>query len=86
MQLKEVLEKTGLTKKALRYYEDAGLFQVERKANGYKDYSEENVKKLESIKKLRDLDFSVEEINQILKDDEKKQRVITKKKIGRAHV
>jgi len=79
MQLKEVLEKTGLTKKALRYYEDAGLFQVERKANGYKDYSEENLKKLESIKKLRDLDFSVEEIKQILKDDEKKQRVITKK-------
>ncbi|MCD8510102.1 MAG: MerR family transcriptional regulator [Bacillus sp. (in: Bacteria)] len=65
MQIKEVEEKTGLTKKAIRYYEESGLIQTTRKENRYKEYSQETVDTLLHIKQLRLLDFSIEEIKRI---------------------
>ena len=62
MRIKEVEDLTGLTRKAIRYYEENGLIQTVKGANGYKEYDEETVKCLLEIKKLRLLDFSVSDI------------------------
>ena len=50
MRIKEVEDLTGLTRKAIRYYEENGLIQTVKGANGYKEYDEETVKCLLEIK------------------------------------
>lgn len=79
MQLKEVIEQTELTKKAIRYYESCNLIQVNRKENGYRNYSEENINRLLEIKKLRNLNFSIQEIQRFFRSEEDKVAVLTKK-------
>lgn len=70
MQIKDVEKLTGLTAKSIRYYESKDLISVERQAgNAYREYTEENVRRLKEIKLLRYLDFSVEEIRQIFEGD-----------------
>src|SRR5690625_3403617 len=66
MQIKEVEQKTGLTRRAIRYYEQQGLISTTRGTNRYKIYSEETVDTLLYVKQLRLLDFSVKEIKSIL--------------------
>ena len=79
MQLKEVIEKTKLTKKAVRYYESRELISVKKKENGYRDYSDENIDRLVEIKKLRNLDFSIQEIQMFFESDQEKAELLTKK-------
>lgn len=62
MKIKEAEELTGLTRKAIRYYEENGLIQPTQKENGYKDYDSRTIQRLMLIKKLRLLDFSVTEV------------------------
>ena len=65
MRIKEVEKATGLTAKAIRMYESKGLLTVARESeNDYRDYSEEDVKRLKTIAVLRRLDISVKEIKQ----------------------
>ena len=67
MTIKDVEKITGLTAKSIRYYEDKGLLKVERnEENSYRSYSEANVERLKWIKLLRYLEFSIEEIQEIL--------------------
>ena len=62
MKINEVVKITGLTKKAIRLYEDRGLITVDRSENGYRDYSEKNTKILEQIKLLRTAGVSIIDI------------------------
>lgn len=55
---------TGLTRANIRFYEKEGLIEVERLANGYRDYSQENIDDLKKIMLLRRLQFTIEEIRQ----------------------
>ena len=67
MTIKEVEKLTGLTAKSIRYYEDKGLLTVERnEENDYRSYSEVEVNRLKKIKLLRYLEFSVEEVKELL--------------------
>ena len=70
MQIKEVEMTTGLTKKAIRYYEECGLIKIAKKENGYKEYNEEDVDALLLIKKYRLLDFSVEDIHKYMNNED----------------
>lgn len=79
MQIKDVMQETQLSKKAIRYYENCGLIETSRKSNGYKDYSDESVHKLASVKKFRELGFSTEEIKDFFESDSKRQAVLTEK-------
>ena len=68
MKIKEITQRTGLTKKTVRFYEAAGLFEVETHEQGgrsFRDYSEENVRQLLDIATLRRARFSVEEIRRM---------------------
>lgn len=52
MRIGDLSGQTGLTSRMLRYYEQEGLLQPKRSANGYRDYSENDV---ERAKMIRDL-------------------------------
>lgn len=70
MTIKEACNLTGLSPKSIRYYEKKGLLNVERKKhNDYRNYTEDDIEKLKLIKVLRYVDFSVDEIFQIFKND-----------------
>lgn len=59
MRIGTVADQSGLTKKAIRYYESLGLVSSTRLANGYRDYSEQTLQTLRFIKRARDLGFAV---------------------------
>ena len=63
MKIYQVEELVGITKKNIRFYEDAGLLNPKRNPqNDYRDYSLEDVQILERIKLLRKLSVPIEEI------------------------
>ena len=59
-------KKSGLPPKTIRYYEDIGLVSPDRRDNGYRDYSMEDVHRLRFLQRSRSLGFSVEECRQLL--------------------
>ncbi|WP_295630173.1 MerR family transcriptional regulator [uncultured Intestinimonas sp.] len=58
-QLEEALE---LSRASIRFYEKEGLLSPERLANGYRDYSEEDLETLRRVKLLRALGLPLEDI------------------------
>ena len=60
----EIQDKTGLTRKAIEYYEDKGLINPHRLENGYKDYTEKDLDILVKVSILRKLGVSLSEIKQ----------------------
>lgn len=62
MTIKEVESRTGMTRPNIRYYEKEGLLDPSRHENGYRDYTEQDVRTLLKIKLLRQLHVPVEEI------------------------
>jgi DNA-binding transcriptional MerR regulator len=68
MKIKDVSQRTGLTKKTIRFYETEGLISPEKTwQNGreYRDYTEEDIGQLLKIATLRRARFSLEEIRHI---------------------
>lgn len=58
---------TSLTVKALRYYDEEGILSPsEREENGYRLYNEADYDKAKRIALLRELDFSIMEIKDVL--------------------
>ena len=55
-------ELVGITRKNIRFYEDQGLLNVERAENGYREYHQEDVIRLQEIKLFRKMDISIEEM------------------------
>ena len=67
MNTKQVEELTGITRQNIRYYERQNLLEpVRDSGNAYRDYSEEDVRRLKLIKMLRMLDMPIKEIEQVL--------------------
>ncbi|MBC3795541.1 MerR family transcriptional regulator [Acetobacterium tundrae] len=69
MTVKEVSYLTGASVRTLHYYHSEGiLIPSEISQNKYRYYDEDNLKKLQNILFLRELDFSIQEIKHILLD------------------
>ncbi len=67
MKIGEVADRVGLSLRTIRFYEEGGLITPDaRSTGGFRLYSEVTVERLELIKSLKPLDFSVEEIADIL--------------------
>ena len=62
MKIKQVEELVGITRKNIRFYEDQGLLNVERAENGYREYHQEDVIRLQEIKLFRKMDISIEDM------------------------
>ena len=60
---------TGLTRKALEYYEGKGFIHPRRLENGYREYSEKDVEILNKIALFKKLGLSITEIKDCLKSD-----------------
>lgn len=65
----EVQNKTGLTRKAIEYYEEKGIIDPVRLENGYRDYSEKDVEILEKVALFTKLGLSLKEIREIIFGD-----------------
>lgn len=66
MNTKQVEELTGISRQNIRFYEKIGLLHPGREeGNAYRNYREEDVKRLQFIKLLRMLDMTTEEIAQV---------------------
>lgn len=61
----EVEKLTGLTRKAIEYYEEKGLLVPKRDENNYRIYGEEEVEKLKQISLYRRLGLSMGEIRKL---------------------
>ena len=72
--IEQVAERTGLTKRTLRDYEEVGLLPPTGRTEGnYRRYSDEDIQRLEHIKKLRDLlGFSLADIRAMLEVDDER--------------
>ena len=65
MNIKEIEQRSGLTRANIRYYEQEGLLAPARQENRYRDYSEEDLETLLRIALLRSLGFSLDEIRKL---------------------
>lgn len=66
-QIGELSDRTGVPAKTIRYYEDVGLLSpAQRDDNRYRLYDQRDVERLRFIRSARALDFSLQEIAQIL--------------------
>ena len=68
MTVKELEERTGLNRANIRFYEQEGLLSPQRRPNGYRDYSEEDLAALLRIKLLRQLEVPLDDIRQLIQD------------------
>ena len=67
MHIKEVISKTGLTRKQIHFYIDKELLDpVHDSDNNYLDFSQQDVDQLILIRKLRSMDLSINDIRQLL--------------------
>lgn len=80
MKIKEVIEKTGLTDRAIRLYIDEGLVlpNIEESYSGRKsiDFSPEDINRLNNIALLRKAGFSIPEIKSIAENKESAKKII----------
>jgi DNA-binding transcriptional MerR regulator len=74
MKIGELAQATGLTPKTIRYYELLGLLEEPaRTESGYRLYGQEQVERLEFVKKAKRLGLSLDEVREILALHKKKQ-------------
>ncbi len=67
MQIGEVAERTGLSLRTIRYYEEVGLaVPSARSQGGFRLYTEPDVERLELIKRMKPLGFQLEEKRDLL--------------------
>ena len=65
MTIKEIEERSGMTRANIRFYEQEGLLSPKRLENRYRDYSETDLEVLKRIRLLRTLHISLEEIKSL---------------------
>ena len=65
MTIKDVEMLLDIPRATVRFYEKEGLISPTREGNGYRDYSDEDVEKLQKIIILRKIGLPVEEINDL---------------------
>jgi DNA-binding transcriptional MerR regulator len=69
MLIGELSKACGLSRDTIRFYEKLGLIAIGKKEsrfNNYKEYSEEILKRLLSIKNLKSFGFTLNEVSELL--------------------
>lgn len=79
MTIKEVEERTSLSRSNIRFYEKEKLIEPSRnESNGYRDYSENDVENIKKIAYLRTLGISIEDIRSIISEKVTLQETLEK--------
>jgi MerR family copper efflux transcriptional regulator len=67
MQIGEVAERIGLSLRTIRYYEEVGLIRPSaRSQGGFRLYTEHDVSRLQLVKDMKPLGFSLDEMRDLL--------------------
>lgn len=67
MQIGAVAERIGLSLRTIRHYEEVGVVvPAQRSSGGFRLYSEDNVAELRLIKQMKPLEFSLEQMRDLL--------------------
>ena len=67
MNISIVAKKTGLTSKAIRFYEDKGLVTPPlRGENGYRSYTQQHINELTLLRQARQVGFNLEECGELV--------------------
>jgi MerR family transcriptional regulator, repressor of the yfmOP operon len=76
LRINEVAAETGLTTRAIRYYEEIGLLEPAARSDGdYRLYDASDLDRLAFIRSLRDdAGFSLAQIGQLLEDEAARER------------
>lgn len=71
MLLNEIINEVGMTKLAVKYYEEKGLLSVNKDSNGYRNYSAQDVETLKKISVYRKLGIGIKDIQSLLETGDK---------------
>ncbi|MDD7910875.1 MULTISPECIES: Cu(I)-responsive transcriptional regulator [Pseudovibrio] len=74
MNIGAAARRSDLAAKTIRYYEEIDLIRPARAENGYRDYSEKDVQRLQFLQRARNLGFSIEECRSLLSLYEDEER------------
>lgn len=82
MLINEVIRQVDLTRRAVKFYEEKGLLKPSKDANGYRNYTEEDVLRLKEISVYRKLGIRIPDIKKLLdgKDGELLEKIYESKK------
>jgi DNA-binding transcriptional MerR regulator len=61
VRIGELGRRAGVSTRTLRHYEDLGLLPARRRANGYREYDDHDLRVVAEIRSLVDLGFALEE-------------------------
>src|SRR6188508_413332 len=77
LQIGEVADRTGVTQRTLRFYEERGLLKPPtRMEGGFRLYSEEDVSRVEQIKQLQSLlGLTLAEIKEMVEAEEVREEL-----------
>lgn len=79
LAVKDIVQITGITTRTLHYYDRIDLFKPSHLTdNGYRLYERSSLEKLQTILFLREMDFSLKEIANIIKLTKQEQKQIVK--------
>ena len=67
MNISDTATQTGLSSKTIRYYESISLVPAPgRRANGYREYEDKDIKRLKFLRQARHFGFSIDECRLLL--------------------
>ena len=76
MRINEVVKLTGVSARTLQYYDEIGLLIPEKLNNGYRDYLDENLDKLQKILFYRFLKFKLNDIKELLEGESDNLKIL----------
>lgn len=79
---KEVSKLTGVSKRALQYYDDEGLLMVKRTHDNHRIYEKKDLERIWEILLYKEMNFKLKEIRQLLAMSENEKNFLLQNKIS----
>lgn len=67
MRIGETAARLGVTPRTIKYYEELGLLTPDRAGGNYRDYDAEDIERVERIRNMQQLGYSLAAIRELLK-------------------